>query len=376
MVFSILSLIIYYVSAKLSLLFIEPGQVHPKLVIILISIGYTTFFIGSRFLIETGFMGDFGATFARGNYHIIGLILLIFPMFILLDFSHLLLNITQLVSKNEYISDIKQVLAHKNVIAGCAMFTVILWGVGLYNFHKEIAVNYITLQSSKVSKSQTFIHITDLQLGSTSPAHVVKVRDAVNRVTNELAQKDIMVSAILNSGDQIDSSSYNYEDLVPLGIEQTNNLPQFFSLGNHEFYHQTPRILRQLDQLGIQVLRKEHAQLDQFNIIGIDDEKIQQIFDNPELISKDKFNILMYHRPDLPENLEELGIDLVLCGHTHGGQMFPYSLGLKLFFNAPQGLSTLGKAFVYVSDGIGLWGPVMRLGTRNEFAVITIEPTA
>ena len=64
----------------------------------------------------------------------------------------------------------------------------------------------------------------------------------------------------------------------------------------------------------------------------------------------------------------------MLSGHTHGGQIFPVTLIVKWLYEYPQGLTLLENFALYTTDGAGLWGPNLRLGTQNEIAVFTIKP--
>jgi predicted MPP superfamily phosphohydrolase len=68
----------------------------------------------------------------------------------------------------------------------------------------------------------------------------------------------------------------------------------------------------------------------------------------------------------------ENGIDLMLAGHTHGGQMFPATLISQVLFPFNKGLYVQGNTQIYVSQGAGTFGPRLRLGTRNEITQIKL----
>ena len=91
-------------------------------------------------------------------------------------------------------------------------------------------------------------------------------------------------------------------------------------------------------------------------------------------LPNDKFNILLYHRPVGALDAKAAGIDLMLSGHTHGGQIFPYTLLVKYLYPFPQGLVNMDDFNLYTTDGVGIWGPQLRLGSKNELAVFTISP--
>lgn len=94
------------------------------------------------------------------------------------------------------------------------------------------------------------------------------------------------------------------------------------------------------------------------------------------LVNSGKYNILLYHRPVGVRDAKQQGIDLMLSSHTHGGQIFPATLFIKWMYEFPQGLVQLDDFTLYTSDGVGLWGPNLRLGTRNEMAIFTIRPVS
>ena len=95
--------------------------------------------------------------------------------------------------------------------------------------------------------------------------------------------------------------------------------------------------------------------------------------------------MLLYHRPLGWEAAVEHGVDLMLSGHTHNGQIFPFNLLVKRQFRRISGLYSSkdsGKdgaagrpnAHLYVSPGTGTWGPLMRLGSLNEITCIDVKP--
>tara|TARA_B100000963_G_C22477092_1_gene602908 strand:- start:17 stop:214 length:198 start_codon:yes stop_codon:yes gene_type:complete len=63
----------------------------------------------------------------------------------------------------------------------------------------------------------------------------------------------------------------------------------------------------------------------------------------------------------------------MLSGHTHNGQIFPFNIFVKLKFKNLYGLYKSKESFLYVSSGVGCWGPKMRLGTQNEIIEISLR---
>jgi len=90
-------------------------------------------------------------------------------------------------------------------------------------------------------------------------------------------------------------------------------------------------------------------------------------------LDPEAFKILLYHRPMGLEAAAEHGIDLMLTGHTHAGQIMPFNLVVKRVFAHVRGLATHGPTTLYVSPGTGTWGPVMRLGSRSEITCFELS---
>lgn len=86
-----------------------------------------------------------------------------------------------------------------------------------------------------------------------------------------------------------------------------------------------------------------------------------------------RYQVLLYHRPDGLEAAAAANIDLMLCGHTHNGQIVPFNFLVRRVFPRIVGLHDLGGTRLYVSPGTGTWGPVMRLGTRSEITVFDVR---
>ena len=83
--------------------------------------------------------------------------------------------------------------------------------------------------------------------------------------------------------------------------------------------------------------------------------------------------MLLYHRPRGLESAAEAGVDLMISGHTHNGQIMPFNLAVRKVFDKVKGMYRHGKTRLYVSQGTGTWGPVMRVGTLSEITLFEIE---
>ena len=137
-------------------------------------------------------------------------------------------------------------------------------------------------------------------------------------------------------------------------------------------------ILERLENLGLDVLRtRATAFRDDIQVIGIDDaEDPGQVGRELTRLDVDtqKFVLLLYHRPQGLEDAAAQGVDLMISGHTHNGQIFPFNMIVRQVFDRIVGLYEHGNAKLYVSQGTGTWGPVIRFGTRAEITEFIVLP--
>lgn len=168
----------------------------------------------------------------------------------------------------------------------------------------------------------------------------------------------------------------------------------FGCLGNHEFYTETEdSITRLFAAEGIRILRQERAPIqahgDVLNLIGVDYQQrrfsrdhdghlVDRYLEGSEkLVMPDMVNILLSHNPNSFDRAVELGIDLTLAGHSHGGQLSLSFINRGLALVRPETPYVSGwyekpGGQLYVNRGIGTTGPPIRLGARPEITVLEL----
>lgn len=159
-------------------------------------------------------------------------------------------------------------------------------------------------------------------------------------------------------------------------IEPINdiNAPVYVVMGNHEVWNNhNGEIEKLLNKTKAKTLHQSEEKGVQ--LIGVHfnngrnglEEGLKDIRIDPQA-----YNILLYHEPKDVEVAQKAGIDLMLSGHTHGGQIFPWNWVTKIAYKHIKGLYTFKGMHIYVSQGTGVWGPPMRLGSTNEITVIDL----
>ena len=220
----------------------------------------------------------------------------------------------------------------------------------------------------------TIVQLSDIHISRT-----IK-RDFVEQIvarTNALAPDMIVIT-----GDLLDLAPHKAgDDLEPL---RSLAAPTFFVTGNHEYFHGVEPILAEVKALGIRPLTNESLQFGnqtgRFNLVGLNDLTGERFGIRPPDVEaayrgldQTKPTIVLSHQPKSISLVEDKRCDLMLSGHTHGGQIFPF--GLLVILDQPylRGLHQHmpGKQ-IFVSRGTGYWGPPLRVLAPSEISRIVI----
>jgi predicted MPP superfamily phosphohydrolase len=222
------------------------------------------------------------------------------------------------------------------------------------------------------SDGTTIVQLTDLHIGPTIGRAFLE--DIVRR-TNALAPDVVAIT-----GDLVDGSVERLRDAVAPLADLRAKHGVYFVTGNHEFFSGAAAWRAELPRLGIRVLSNEHVALAGFDLAGVEDWSAKRLGDSaPDLpralAGRDSSRalVLLAHQPKAVIEAAQLGVGLQLSGHTHGGQIWPFTYFVKLQQPYIAGLHQHGATAIYVSPGTGYWGPPMRLGTRAEITRVTLR---
>ena len=228
---------------------------------------------------------------------------------------------------------------------------------------KKIKIKNLSLKSELIDKSLKFVFISDVHIGSNHPSSLKKIVSAIIKLDPIF---------LIIGGDLIDSSSFKIEDLEEF---KKFKKPIYFVTGNHEYYvKNSKKHLQDFQNIGIQILNNESLQTNGINLIGlsdnISDESKISYFE--KLFQKKLFNLLIVHKPSI-WNKVSTKANLMLSGHTHNGQIFPFNYVVKLKFPENYGLYKRMNNYLYVSSGSATWGPKIRIGSNNEIIQVELK---
>lgn len=156
---------------------------------------------------------------------------------------------------------------------------------------------------------------------------------------------------------------------APLGI--------YMAPGNHEYISGIEHVAEYLKKTPIKLLRDSVVALPNgIQIVGRDDCTNHHRAPLTDLLAKTNSKqptIVLNHQPYSLAETDSLKVDLLLCGHTHRGQVFPLNLITDKLYEQSHGYRKWSYSHIWVSSGLSLWGPPFRIGTQSDFAVIDIK---
>jgi predicted MPP superfamily phosphohydrolase len=177
-------------------------------------------------------------------------------------------------------------------------------------------------------------------------------------------------------GDLFDGTEVDLDHLVTPFKQLDAPFGTFFTTGNHEEFGGTEKKVRAVARAGMRVLQSEKVTLDGLQIGGVpwgdslSPIRLQAVLDKMQF-NPNEASILLNHMPSRLPIVAGAGVSLQLSGHTHGGQVFPFTwLTRRVFGRFTYGLHKFGALQVYTSTGAGTWGPPMRVGTHPEIVLI------
>lgn len=244
-----------------------------------------------------------------------------------------------------------------------------------------------------VASKQLPASFSDFQIAHVSDLHNGKMQRKNEKVLTILRQTQPDVIAI--TGDLIDSRRTDVDTALAFVREAVQIAPCYYVTGNHEARVEEYALLADgLQELGVTVLENSslevHRDGESIVIAGVEDPSFQAEYLMKEEhfalkesletmnLQKDRFTVLLSHRPEYFDLYAQMGVHLVLSGHTHGGQFrIPvigglFAPGQGLFPQYDAGLFVKGNTNMVVSRGIGNSAFPVRINNRPEVIIVTL----
>ena len=349
---------VYYLSRRFALFFPAPGM---KGWVWIFSVGLVFAFIGSIGFSEL--TNRFVAVWSLVGSILLGAFIFLLMSLAVTDLLHLAFRLSPAL--RSYLT---------------LGLTVLLTTYGVWNAY-HFRVKEVTIPIRGLTKEIRAVQLTDIHLGNSRGK---KELERIVRITKEL-QPEI----ILHTGDLFDSKThFNGNDDV-LDPFRTIGVPHYFVFGNHDEQVGLMQVLRRVNESGVTVLMNEVVHYGELQIAGLnnmradsqsfdihasnDSATVQSVMKRLE-IDPERPLLVLHHRPDGISYMAQEGADLLLTGHTHAGQMFPFTLIAKWMFGYNKGLYRYEETHVYVSQGVGTFFSPIRFGTHSEITLLRLIP--
>jgi predicted MPP superfamily phosphohydrolase len=217
-------------------------------------------------------------------------------------------------------------------------------------------------------------HISDVHLGTIlGTRRLGMILDRVDRLRPDL---------VVITGDLVDGDAGVVEEMLPQLRELNVSRGVFAVLGNHEYYAGRDRSRRLLSDAGFVVLDNRAVEIAPgLYLAGVPDARGSQQTGAAEAdleaaladVPTDSATVLLQHSPESERAAAEAGVDLMLNGHTHGGQIWPFHYLVHRAYPHLAGVYKVGGMTQIVSRGAGQWGPPMRLYAPAEIIHVTLR---
>jgi hypothetical protein len=351
-IISILLLLHFYVYKRTGALLGLPKSPALFIALALLTISFPLAMILSRTM---------DGPLTRGFYTVaacwLGLVFLAFTASALIHLIQLLLGLA------------RHTLDHRTLGWSAIILSLLAFIYGMVNA-AVIRTTEVNIGLKKFKGPETaIVLLTDIHVGAVyGPEYLKKIVDRTNALKPDL---------VAIAGDLFDGSAQpDYSLVKPL---ENLSAPAFFVTGNHEVYEGIDITTQLVAKTGVTVLRNQLAEFRGLQLVGLDaplrEGRSANIFEKfSGEIDPAKSSILLYHIPVGLEQAKERGIDLQLSGHTHNGQIFPFTLIMPLVYKFYSGYGRDGGFQIYVSHGVGSWGPPVRIGSRSEVIKISLVP--
>lgn len=334
---------------------------------------YINIFLAINLLGVVGYMyARYNPTIPNWIYFLLSLpIGIIFLLFI----ATIIYEISLRVLEKTTVNSTRREFFKKTFDIGSILIATSVNAKAIYNAN-HIELEKVEVNIKNLKKSYTIVQLSDIHIGGLIDQKFIK--NLVSRVN------DLNPDIIVITGDLVDTNIKYAKD----ALDELKNLKSaygtYFIVGNHEYFHNVSEIINHVNSLGIKTLENENVYIgdknEGFNLAGVYDVIGYRIDDYKPDINKALLDttsdpiVLLAHQPRFIKELNKK-VDLVLSGHTHGGQITPFNLLVKLQQPYIKGLHQHNlDTQIYVNKGTGFWGPPMRLGASSEITHLTLIP--
>jgi predicted MPP superfamily phosphohydrolase len=332
-----------------------------------------------KLFLGINFIGIIGYVYTRYNPNVpnelffllslpIGVLFILFCMAIVYDITHTIFNKVPMDQN-------RRSFFKRGFDVGTLGLSVGLVGTSIYEA-MHIQLETVNVKLKNLKKTYKVAQISDVHIGGLIQDEFIKT--IVDRINS------LNVDIVVITGDLVDIDLKYAKKALQELTKLNSTYGTYFIVGNHEYIHGVEKIIDEVKTLGINVLENESVYIGSksqgFNLAGVYDVMGYRVGHHKpnlkqalKMINQDSPTVLLAHQPRFIEEVNN-DVDLVLSGHTHGGQIYPFRALVSIVQPYLEGLYNHSKdTQIYVNKGTGYWGPPMRLGTSCEITLLTLD---
>ncbi len=263
---------------------------------------------------------------------------------------------------------------YKTLVYSFMTISVMLPIYGIFNAQNITVTNIKVPKENRLTEKlsgKKIILLSDTHIG------IINGKKFLEKVVKKV--EDQNPDMILFAGDLVDGPRFNMAD----GLSPLQNLKAidgtYYTPGNHEVYSGDEPGLYGITDQYTTGLRNSKKNILGVDIIGLTYDAYEGSDALINRLNKSGFDantpsIAIHHDPKNNVILQNQGVDLIVSGHTHGGQFWPFTTVVKrIFKDYYHGIVNVGNTSSITTFGAGTWGPPVRIGTSAEIISITFE---
>ena len=257
--------------------------------------------------------------------------------------------------------------------AGWLTLVIVTFAIayGSYNAYQPVVRTYDVAIANEYTEIEqlNIVMAADMHFGTLSDKkHAARLVKKINELEPDL---------VLFPGDILDDEINEFveQDMASVLADIQSTFGVYASLGNHD-KGDIPELIEELEKSHMNILYDDTIMInDSFTLIGRKDkteEDRKLLKDLMNNIDTTKPVILLDHQPYELDVAQQAGIDLMVSGHTHRGQLAPFQYITNLIYENDWGHLKKEQLHSVVTSGFGFWGPPIRTGSQSEIVQINV----
>ena len=269
----------------------------------------------------------------------------------------------------------KKLPQSKRTLLFMVLFLVSFHSVASGLFMAEnVVVEKVVVTSPKIIEETRIVQISDVHFSQVTGSDFAR---KISKVISDL-KPDILIC----TGDYLDHGIVDPQAVTMAMKKIVAPLGKYAVSGNHEYINGINQSIEFIEENGFSLIDNKAVDIGRnIQLLGVSDKTGNRFGrkkpEDSEILKKgtpDKYVVFLKHQPDIRKK-DTNHFDLMLSGHTHAGQIFPFGIFVRMAFKYCSGSYTFKNgSILHVNRGTGTWGPPVRFAATSEITLIDLLP--